>query len=101
MTTSESQPIDAFGLTQIVASPVERVPVRRRESPNTSSAWRLEVTCDQGTGGIVAIEASPDQTYYRGDGLFLGWPQPRLAEVFKSLSAPRDDDPYPSLQQLG
>ena len=39
--------LEAFGLTNIAASQLERVLVRQRESPVTTSAWRLEVTSDQ------------------------------------------------------
>ena len=64
---------DAFGLTGLVGQPLRRVLVRRRESQVTTSAWRLDVTCNQGEGGIVRVEA--DQVFHRGDGVFLGWTQ--------------------------
>jgi hypothetical protein len=79
---------DAFGLTGIAAGPIERVLVRQRESAVTTSAWRLDLTCDQGTGGIVRIETAGGDTFFRGDGLFLGWSQERLTEVYDALSRP-------------
>lgn len=92
---------DAFGLTQIVAMPLERVPVRRRESQVTTSAWRLAVTCDQGAGSIVRVEVSADEIYHRGDGIFLGWMQAQLEEVYRTLTAPTDSGPDLELMQLG
>ena len=95
---------DAFGLTGIEVRPVERVLVRRRESQVTTSAWRVEVTCDQGAGGIVRVEvatATGEQPVYRGDGVFLGWSQERLAEAYDSLSRPTDTGPAFELLQLG
>jgi len=92
----------AYGLTGLGAGPLARVPVRRRDSDYTLSAWRLEVTCDQGSGAIVLVEISPAESRYRGDGVFLGWPQDRLAEVYRDLTQP-SGDPGPSfeLMQLG
>ncbi len=95
---------DAFGLTAIEVRPVDRVLVRRRESQVTTSAWRLEVTCDQGAGGIVRVEVATEtgeQSVYRGDGVFLGWSQERLAEAYDSLSRPTDTGPTFELLQLG
>jgi len=77
---------DALGLTGIVVKPLERVPVRRRESGVTTSAWRLDASCDQGRGGIVFVDGPPPGPHYRGEGLFLGWSQERLAEAYKTLS---------------
>jgi hypothetical protein len=92
---------DLLGLTGIVTRPLERVLVRRRESQVTTSAWRLDVTCDQGSGGIVRIQPSPDELYFRGEGLFLGWQQEKLAELYETLTAPTDDGPDLELLQLG
>ena len=77
---------NAFGLTGIVAAPLERVPVRRRESDVTSSAWCLKVNTDQGAGTIVLIEVSSEQSCFRGDGIFLGWSEARMAEVYGDLT---------------
>jgi hypothetical protein len=94
---------DVLGLTAVVVKPLTRVPIRRRESPITISAWRVDVTCDQGAGGIVPIDLTPRETVYRGDGLFLGWPQDRLAEAHRAFTAPSGAAPdrEPDLMQLG
>lgn len=76
---------DACGLTQIVPGPLERVPVRMREDQAITSAWRVEATCDQGSGNITRVDVSPGQSYHRGEGLFLGWPQERLAELYQTV----------------
>ncbi len=93
---------DALGLTQIVTRPLERVPVRHRESRVTTSAWRLELRCDQGAGAIVRVEVSADEIYHRGEGLFLGWSQEHLAELYDALTRPTEGGgPDLELQQLG
>lgn len=102
--TSAEAGHDAFGLTAIETRPIERVLVRRRDSGVTTSAWRLDLTCDQGAGGIVRMELpgeTDDQPVYRGDGVFLGWSQERLAEVYEDLSRPTDDGSRFELLQLG
>ena len=85
---SETTSQDAFGLTAIAAGPLERVLVRQRENAVTTAAWRLDLTCDQGTGGIVRIETAAGDTFFRGDGLLLGWSQERLSEIYETLSRP-------------
>ena len=95
--------LDACGLTRIVTRPLERVPLCRRESTAITSAWRLALTCDQGEGSIVPVEGSAAETLYRGDGMFLGWPQERLSEVYRTLTRPPDDGGATDLElpQLG
>src|SRR5262245_47140456 len=92
----------AYGLTQLVAAAPARTPIRRRDSNVTVSAWRLEATCDQGTGSIALVDLSASESCYRGDGVFLGWPQDRLAEVYRLLTEP-EGDPEPRFEtmQLG
>src|SRR5215471_7022225 len=103
MTSTRTEPgHDALGLTGIAVRPLERVPVRRRESGVTTSAWRLDVTCQQGQGGIVFVDGPPPGPHYRGEGIFLGWPQERLAEAYKTLNAMiADSDSSFELSQLG
>ena len=92
----------SLGLTEVAARPGERVPVRRRESQVTTAAWRLEVTCAEGAGAIVLVDGSGAERFYRGDGLFLGWTQARLAHVYQTLTRPTDGGgPDLELQQLG
>lgn len=100
VTESEGGRRDAFGLTGLVGQPLRRVLVRRRESQVTTSAWRLDVTCDQGEGGIVRVEADP--VLHRGDGVFLGWTQEQLAQVYDELTRPAPGgEPDLELLQLG
>jgi hypothetical protein len=91
----------ALGLTQVVAKPLERVPVRQRESSLTTSAWRLEIACDQGRGGIALIELTAQHSFFRGDGIFLGWSQERLGEAYRMLTELGADDSHFELLQLG
>jgi len=81
---------DAFGLTRIETRDLERVLVRLRESQVTTAAWRLDLTSDQGAGGVVRVEVSAGQTVYRGDGVLLGWSQEQLAELYETLTRPAD-----------
>jgi hypothetical protein len=81
-----------FGLTGLRAEPPERVPIRLRSSGATRSAWRMAISCDQGTGAIVLAEVGPTERHYRGEGLFLGWTHERMAALYASL-LPQADDP--------
>ena len=83
-------------LTNAVVRSMERVPIRTRESNVTRSAWRMEVSCDEGAGAITLI----DDAFYRGEGLFLGWPQEELAAAYASVQK-HDDEPPFELMQLG
>ena len=69
-----------------------RVPIRTRAAEVTVSAWRLELTCNEGTGAIVLAEPSSGEAHYRGEGLLLGWPQERLSDVWAALLPAGDDD---------
>jgi len=77
---------------------LERAPMRTRESTNTHSAWRMEIDSEAGSGAITLVDATP--SFYRGDGLFLGWTQEQLAETYQRLLAPDDERPF-ELMQLG
>jgi hypothetical protein len=77
---------------------LERAPIRTRESGNTHSAWRMEIDSPAGSGTITLVDTAP--SFYRGDGLFLGWTQEQLAETYQSLLAPDDERPF-ELMQLG
>jgi len=92
---------NALGLTDVVAQPLERVPVRQRENQSTTSAWRLEIACQEGRGGIVLVELTRQTSCFRGDGIFLGWSQERLAEAYRMLTALSADDSHFELLQLG
>jgi hypothetical protein len=99
--TTEQTGLEALGLTQIEAQPLERVLIRQRESSVTTAAWRLELRCDQGAGGIVRIEVSAAEAFYRGDGLFLGWSQERMGQVYDTLTRPTGGGSEFELMQLG
>lgn len=74
---------------------LERVPIRVREGGSTISAWRMTVDTPTGMGTITLVDS-----FYRGEGVFLGWPQEKLASEYARLNTP-PDDPRFELQQLG
>ena len=88
------------GLANPRALSLERFPVRTREGSTTRSAWRLLVASDQGEGAIVFVEASPAETFYRGDGIFLGWAQERMAAAYQALRPEPEYDGF-QMQQMG
>jgi hypothetical protein len=79
---------------------LERFPIRTRESSSTLSAWRLEIMTDDGEGTIYLVEISPDRAIFRGGGVLLGWPQPRLEALYHALK-PSSEDSSSETQQLG
>jgi hypothetical protein len=79
------------GMTGVRAGSPGRTPVRTRESGVTQSAWRLDVETDRGAGWIVRLDGAA--TLYRGEGVFLGWSQERLAAAWSAL--------LPSLSESG
>jgi hypothetical protein len=87
------------GLTIPSARSLERFPIRTRESGVTRSGWRLSVASVEGDGAIVLLEVSSDERLYRGEGVFLGWPQDRLRSAYDAL-LPRSDDRF-EIGQLG
>ena len=84
-------------MTNAVVRSMERVPVRTRESNVTRSAWRMEVQCDEGAGGITLL----DDNVYRGDGFFLGFSQEDLAAAWSEAQKKPDEEPPFELMQLG
>lgn len=78
---------------------LERVSIRTRESGVTHSGWRMEVDSDEGSGTITLVQTSP-VAVCRGDGIFLGWSQEQLADMYNALNAPPDEPTF-ELQQLG
>ena len=97
---SDLDPKELEELKQMVAQPLERVNVRSRGSQVTRSAWRLEASSPLGSGAIVLLELSAEESLYRGEGIFLGWPQQKLARAYEAL-APRSVESDPELPQLG
>ena len=88
------------GLTNPRALSLERFPIRMRDSSVTQSAWRLSVACGEGEGTIVFVEAPPEETLCRGEGVFLGWPQERLEAAYRALLPEPDERPL-EMNQLG
>jgi hypothetical protein len=96
----ESRPGPSIpGLTNPRSLGLQRFPIRTRESGATLSAWRLAVACEEGEGVLVCID-SVDETLYRGEGVFLGWDQERLAAAYRALQFPSDEAPF-EISQLG
>jgi len=84
------------GLGEVRASEPERVALRMRGSAVTVSGWRIAVDAPRGPGTIVLAE-NGGQKFYRGEGVFLGWPQERLDAAYRALlppsQGPSDDHP--------
>jgi hypothetical protein len=101
MTEPEGAEADPLrGVTNPSCADLERMAIRLRESAATLAAWRLAITCDEGTGAIVLVETTGGGSLYRGEGLFLGWPQPRLEAAYRRL-LPGGGDPEPDVVQGG
>jgi hypothetical protein len=79
-------PVDIEGLGSVNPSVPSRVHIRVREASVTLSAWRIEVSSPRGPGWIVLAEHNA--SWYRGEGVFLGWPQQRLEGAFRALLPP-------------
>jgi len=88
------------GLTEPRTLALERFPIRTREGSVTLAGWRLRIESMDGPGTIALVELAPGGSVFRGEGVFLGWPQDRLASAYGVL-APRDSEPPFQTQQLG
>lgn len=88
------------GLTDPRSLSLERHPIRVREGSATLSAWRLPVASEEGPGTIVLAEISPGRSFYRGEGVFLGWSQVRLEAAYRAL-LPKPEEKGLELGQLG
>ena len=86
------------GLTDPRAVSLERSPIRVRESSATQSGWRLAAECAEGAGSITLVDAVAGREVYRGDGVFLGWPQERLAAAYAALRPKPEEDRFGTLQ---
>lgn len=71
------------GLTRAVAQRPRRVPIRWSENSGSTYAWRLEIGCDQGRGGILRNDSSTPESFH-GDGIFAGWSSVDLGKVYRS-----------------
>lgn len=99
--TGPAQPRDLEGLTQVARKTLARVPARMRESAVTLAAWRIETTSAQGPGTIVLVELPSGQHAFRGEGIYLGWPQEKLASLWRALSEAAPGEPPFEVPQLG
>ena len=88
------------GLTNPRVLALERFLIRLRDGSVTQSAWRLSVASEEGQGAIIFVEASPEETFYRAEGVFLGWPQERMASAYRALLPSPEADGF-EIQQLG
>jgi hypothetical protein len=78
---------------------LERIAIRTRESRVTLAGWRLATSTTGGPGSITRIEGAGGPCF-RGDGVFLGWSQERLAAEYQR-HLPKPEDPLPDPGQLG
>jgi hypothetical protein len=88
------------GLGEVTASEPTRAPLRLRDATVTTAGWRISVQAPRGTGSIVLAEHGA-QRFYRGDGVFLGWPQERLEATWRALLPPDDSSSGGDHLQLG
>lgn len=84
----------------LVSLGLERAPIRTRESTVTLAAWRLSVSSARGPGAIDRVEIAGKGEHYRGQGVFLGWPQDRLRLAYARWM-PANTAPEPDPGQLG
>ena len=77
-----------------------RAPIRLREAGSTLGAWKLTLAADEGEGAITLVEYSGQPSFYRGEGVCLGWSQQRLEAAYAALR-PGDEEPPLELLQLG
>jgi hypothetical protein len=95
-TETPGSPLAGLANPRVIA--LERFPIRTRESSTTLSAWRLEIMTDDGEGTIYLVEISPDRAIFRGGGVLLGWPQPRLEALYHALKPASEDSSSETLQ---
>jgi hypothetical protein len=88
------------GLTNPRVLALDRFLIRLRDGSATQSAWRLSVESDEGQGAIILVEISPEETFYRAEGVFLGWPQDRMGSAYRALLPKPEADGF-QMQQLG
>jgi len=88
------------GVTNPRALALERFPIGLRGESAIQSAWRLSVASDEGLGAITRVEISQEETFYRGEGAFLGWRQEQMAAAYLAL-LPKPEDDHFEMHQLG
>ncbi len=88
------------GVTNPRALALERFLIGLRGESAIQSAWRLSVASDEGPGAITRVEILPEETFFRGEGVFLGWRQERMAAAYLALQ-PKPKDDHFEMHQLG
>jgi hypothetical protein len=88
------------GLGEVTATEPARTPLRTRGAAVTTAGWRISVQAPRGDGTIVLAEQGA-QRFYRGDGVFLGWPQERLETSWRALLPPSEGPSGGDHLQLG
>lgn len=96
---SATPPRRIAGLTDPETRPLERVPIRLRESSVTLSAWRMAVAAPEGSGTLVRVETAGG-SLFRGEGWFLGWSQEAMSTAWGELLPPAQSEPMDT-PQLG
>ncbi len=98
--TTPAEPKVLPGLEGATATPPDRVPARTREGRITLSAWRMNIATPKGAGSIMLVETNVGAVF-RGEGVFLGWPQETLAAAYRSLVPKTSADLAANHPQLG
>src|SRR5260370_6061169 len=96
MSPSTEQARIIAGLHEVAVGPLERVPVRARDSHVTVSAWRVLVDSDTGSGGVVLLGLSSGEQYYRRGGVFFGWAQAQIGHTYPPLLPPQPEYEAPT-----
>ena len=60
----------------------------------------MTIESAEGGGSILLVEAVAGVPLYRGDGIFLGWAQERMAAAYRALIPQPEHDGFET-QQLG
>ncbi|HET9793485.1 MAG TPA: hypothetical protein VFS34_03400 [Thermoanaerobaculia bacterium] len=60
----------------------------------------MAIESEEGSGSILVLESVAGVPLYRGDGIFLGWTQDRLAAAYATLRSDPEPDSFET-QQLG
>ncbi len=74
------------GLSAVIPELPERVSIRTRANDLPLPAWSVQVASEQGWGTLLHLRIPRQGIYYRGDGVFLGWSQERLAAAYQTLN---------------
>jgi hypothetical protein len=79
---------------------LERVAIRTREKGITEAAWCVSIASPEGSGRITLLDSGGGPARYRGEGVFLGWPQHELEAAYR-LWRPPPATPESDAGQLG